>query len=187
MCIRDRLIGVIYKEKKDLLEAVYEALAKMRGAYAIAAIAQEEPDKIVAVRKDAPLIAGLGKGSNFIASDIPALLKYVKEIYLIENNEVVLVTADEVKIFDENKNQVKRDVFHVTWDADAAEKEGYEHFMLKEIFEQPKGLSDTLNRRLDENGKINLEGITLTKEQIDNIKKIYIVACGCLLYTSRCV
>lgn len=173
-----QLIGVIYKEKKDLLEAVYEALAKMRGAYAIAAIAQEEPDKIVAVRKDAPLIAGLGKGSNFIASDIPALLKYVKEIYLIENNEVVLVTADEVKIFDENKNQVKRDVFHVTWDADAAEKEGYEHFMLKEIFEQPKGLSDTLNRRLDENGKINLEGITLTKEQIDNIKKIYIVACG---------
>ena len=95
-----QLIGVIYREKKDLLEAVYEALAKMRGAYAIAAIAQEEPDKIVAVRKDAPLIAGLGKGSNFIASDIPALLKYVKEIYLIENNEVVLVTADEVKIFE---------------------------------------------------------------------------------------
>lgn len=173
-----QLIGVIYREKKDLLESVFAAVEKMRGAYAIVAIAQEEPDKIVAVRKDAPLIVGLGKGSNFVASDIPALLKYVKEIYLIENNETVLLTADEVRIFDENRKPVKREVFHVTWDADAAEKEGYEHFMLKEIFEQPKGLSETLNRRLDDDGKIQLEGITLTKEQIDEIDKIYIVACG---------
>lgn len=173
-----QLIGVIYKEKKDLLDAVYGALAKMRGAYAIAAIAADEPDKIVAVRKDAPLIAGLGKGSNFIASDIPALLKYVKEIYLIENNEVVLVTADAVKIFDEQRNEVKRDVFHVTWDADAAEKEGYEHFMLKEIYEQPKGLADTLGRRLSPEGKIELEGIALRKEEIEKFSKIYIVACG---------
>lgn len=173
-----QLIGVIYKEKKDLLDAVYGALEKMRGAYAIAAIAADEPDKIVAVRKDAPLIAGLGKGSNFIASDIPALLKYVKEIYLIENNEVVLVTADAVKIFDEQRNEVKRDVFHVTWDADAAEKEGYEHFMLKEIYEQPKGLADTLGRRLSPEGKIDLEGIALRKEEIEKLSKIYIVACG---------
>ena len=173
-----QLIGVIYKEKKDLLDAVYGALEKMRGAYAIAAIAADEPDKIVAVRKDAPLIAGLGKGSNFIASDIPALLKYVKEIYLIENNEVVLVTADAVKIFDEQRNEVKRDVFHVTWDADAAEKEGYEHFMLKEIYEQPKGLADTLGRRLSPEGKIDLEGIALRKEEIEKFSKIYIVACG---------
>lgn len=173
-----QLIGVIYREKKDLLESVFAAVEKMRGAYAIVAIAQEEPDKIAAVRKDAPLIVGLGKGSNFVASDIPALLKYVKEIYLIENNETVMLTADEVKIFDENRKPVKREVFHVTWDADAAEKEGYEHFMLKEIFEQPKGLSETLNRRLDDDGKIQLEGITLTKEQIDEIDKIYIVACG---------
>lgn len=173
-----QLIGVIYRDKKDLLDSVYSAVSRMRGAYAIAAVAQDEPDKIVAVRKDAPLIAGLGKDSNFIASDIPALLKYVKEIYLIENNETVLLTKDQVKIFDENRNEVKRDVFHVTWDADAAEKEGYAHFMLKEIFEQPKGLSETLNRRLNEEGKINLEGITLTKDNIENISKIYIVACG---------
>ena len=173
-----QLIGVIYREKKDLTESVFAAVEKMRGAYAIVAIAQEEPDKIVAVRKDAPLIVGLGRGSNFVASDIPALLKYVKEIYLIENNETVLITADEVKILDENRNPVNREVFHVTWDADAAEKEGYEHFMLKEIFEQPKGLSETLNRRLDADGRINLEGITLTKEQIEKIDKIYIVACG---------
>ena len=94
----------------------------MRGAYAVAAIAAAEPDKIVAVRKDAPLVAGIGKGFNFIASDIPALLKYVREVYLIENNETVVLTKDDIKIYNEDGKVVKRDVFHVTWDADAAEK-----------------------------------------------------------------
>ena len=126
-----QLIGVIYKEKKDLMDSVYEAVSRMRGAYAIAVMAENEPDKLVAVRKDAPLIIGLGKGSNFIASDIPALLKYVKEIYFVDNNETVLVTADKVTIYDSMRREVKRDVYHVTWDADAAKKEGYEHFMLK--------------------------------------------------------
>lgn len=171
-----QLIGVLYKG--DLEEAVYEAVSKMRGAYAISVIAADQPDKIVAVRKDAPLIAGLGKGCNFIASDIPALLKYVKEIYLIENNETVVLTADSVKIYDENRNEVEREVFHVTWDADAAEKEGYDHFMLKEIYEQPKGLLETINRRLNEDGTIKLDGISMTKEDIEGFNKIYIVACG---------
>ena len=125
------LIGVYYEG--DLLAAVNRAVSEMRGAYAVCAIAAAEPDKIVAVRKDAPLVAGIGKGCNFIASDIPALLKYVKEVYFIENNETVVLTKDDITIYDENGRKVKRDVFHVTWDADAAEKEGYEHFMLKEI------------------------------------------------------
>lgn len=172
------LIGIYMKESECLEDAVYKAVGRMRGAYAIVAISADDPDKLVAVRKDAPLIAGLGKGSNFIASDIPALLKYVKEIYLIENGEMVVVTPDSVKIFDENRKPVNREVFHVTWDVDAAEKEGYEHFMLKEIFEQPKGISETINRRLDENGKIKLDGITLTKEELEQFSKIYIVACG---------
>lgn len=172
------LIGIYMKEADCLEDAVYKAMGRMRGAYAIVAISADDPDKLVAVRKDAPLIAGLGKGSNFIASDIPALLKYVKEIYLIENGEMVVVTPDSVKIFDENRNPVKREVFHVTWDVDAAEKEGYEHFMLKEIFEQPKGISETINRRLDENGMIKLDGISLTREELDRFSKIYIVACG---------
>ena len=172
------LIGIYMKESECLEDAVYKAMGRMRGAYAIVAISADDPDKLVAVRKDAPLIAGLGKGSNFIASDIPALLKYVKEIYLIENGEMVVVTPDSVKIFDENRNPVNREVFHVTWDVDAAEKEGYEHFMLKEIFEQPKGISETINRRLDENGMIKLDGISLTREDLDRFSKIYIVACG---------
>ena len=172
------LIGIYMKESECLEDAVYKAMGRMRGAYAIVAISADDPDKLVAVRKDAPLIAGLGKGSNFIASDIPALLKYVKEIYLIENGEMVVVTPDSVKIFDENRNPVKREVFHVTWDVDAAEKEGYEHFMLKEIFEQPKGISETINRRLDEKGMIKLDGISLTREELNRFSKIYIVACG---------
>lgn len=171
-----QLIGVLYDG--DLYEAVTKAVAQMRGAYAVAAMAAAEPDKIVAVRKDAPLIAGIGKGCNFIASDIPALLKYVREIYLIENNEILVVTKDDIKIFDENGNRVQRDVFHVTWDADAAEKGGYEHFMLKEIHEQPKGLADTLSKRLREGNDINLDGISMTKDDIEGFNKVYIVACG---------
>ncbi len=170
------LIGVYYDG--DLLVAVNKAVSEMRGAYAIAAIAAAEPDKIVAVRKDAPLVAGIGKGCNFIASDIPALLKYVKEVYLIENNETVVLTKDDIVIYDEHGDKVRRDVFHVTWDADAAEKEGYEHFMLKEIHEQPKGISETLLRRINDDGSINLDGISMTKEDIESFNKVYIVACG---------
>ena len=170
------LIGIYYDG--DLLQAVNRAVEQMRGAYAVAAIAAAEPDKIVAVRKDAPLVAGIGKGFNFIASDIPALLKYVREVYLIENNETVVLTKDDIKIYNEDGKVVKRDVFHVTWDADAAEKEGYEHFMLKEIHEQPKGIQETLVRRLNEDGTINLDGISMMKEDIENFDKVYIVACG---------
>ena len=170
------LIGIYYDG--DLLQAVNRAVEQMRGAYAVAAIAAAEPNKIVAVRKDAPLVAGIGKEFNFIASDIPALLKYVREVYLIENNETVVLTKDDIKIYNEDGKVVKRDVFHVTWDADAAEKEGYEHFMLKEIHEQPKGIQETLVRRLNEDGTINLDGISMTKEDIENFDKVYIVACG---------
>ena len=170
------LIGVYYEG--DLLAAVNRAVSEMRGAYAVCVIAAAEPDKIVAVRKDAPLVAGIGKGCNFIASDIPALLKYVKEVYFIENNETVVLTKDDIIIYDENGRKVKRDVFHVTWDADAAEKEGYEHFMLKEIHEQPKGISETLLRRINDDGSVNLDGISMTKEDIDGFNKVYIVACG---------
>ncbi len=171
-----QLIGILYKG--DLVDAVYQAVDKMRGAYAIGVIASDEPNKIVAVRKDAPLIAGIGKGENYIASDIPALLKYVKEIYLIENNETLVVTPEKIQIFDQNRNSIKREAFHVTWDVDSAEKGGYDHFMMKEIHEQPKGLEDTLLRRLDEDGNIKLDGINMTREDIEKFDKVYIVACG---------
>lgn len=171
-----QLISVYYEG--DLHKAVNKAVKKLRGAYAIAVIAHDEPDKIVAVRKDAPLVAGIGKGCNFIASDIPALLKYVREIYLIENNETLVLTKDDIKIYDKDGNEIKRDVYHVNWDADAAEKSGYEHFMIKEIHEQPEVIGETLNRRLDENDRIKIDGISLSKEEINQFDKVYIVACG---------
>ncbi|WP_026894743.1 glutamine--fructose-6-phosphate transaminase (isomerizing) [Clostridiisalibacter paucivorans] len=167
-----------YYYEGDLLDAVYKAIDKMEGAYAIGVVAKDEPDKIVAVRKDSPLIVGIGEDENFIASDIPALLKYTRDMYLIENGEVVLLTKDDVKIFNEFGQEQKRDIFKVTWDVESAEKEGYEHFMIKEIYEQPKGVSQTLNRRLEDDKIINLDGIKITKEDLERIDKIYIVACG---------
>lgn len=162
----------------DLLKAVNRAVKKMEGAYAIGVICKNEPDKIVAVRKDSPLIVGLGENENFLASDIPAILKYTKNVYLIENDETVLLTKDDITIFDALGQKVDRDVFEVTWNADAAEKEGYAHFTIKEINEQPTGVHATLHRRLDADDNIVLDGIKLTKEDLDHYNKIYIVACG---------
>ena len=170
------LIGLFYDG--DLLAAVNKAVAEMRGAYAVAAIAADEPDKIVAVRKDAPLVAGIGNGFNFIASDIPALLKYVHDVYLIENNETVVLTKDDITIYDENGNKVDREVYVVDWKADSADKANYDHYMLKEIHEQPAVIKETLMNRLNPDDSIKLDDISLTKEDIDNFNKIYIVACG---------
>ena len=171
-----QLISVL--NKGDLEKAVYDAVAMIRGAYAFGVISKDEPNKIIAYRKDAPLIAGLGKGCNFIASDIPALLKYLDEIYLIENDEMVICTPDRIIIKDKNGNEIKRKILHVNWSLEDAEKDGYEHFMLKEIHEQPKAIRETLTRRLDEHDNISLDGITLTKEQLESFNKVYIVACG---------
>lgn len=170
------LIDYYYTD--DLLDAVYKAVDRMQGAYAIGVIAKHEPNRLVAVRKDSPLIVGLGMDENFIASDIPALLKYTRNMLLIENDEFVDLTKDKVTIYNSLKQEVSRDVFEVTWDIDSAEKEGFEHFTLKEIFEQPKGVKETLMRRLDAKDEIILEGVNLTPEILKEINKVYIVACG---------
>lgn len=162
----------------DLLDAVYKAVDRMEGAYAIGVIAKNEPNRLVAVRKDSPLIVGLGEGENFIASDIPALLKYTRNMLLIENDEFVDLNKDGVQIYNSLKQPVNREVYRVTWDMDSAEKEGFEHFTLKEIFEQPKGVRETLLRRLNTRDEIVLEGVNLTPEILKNINKVYIVACG---------
>ena len=162
----------------DLLEAVKKLLKIIKGAYALGMMSISEPDRIIAARKESPLIVGLGKGENFIASDIPAILKYTRDVYLIENNEIVEIKKDSVKIMDTEGNEVKRDVTHVEWDLEAASKGGYEYFMEKEIYEQPKVLMETLNSRIDENKKINFEDAGLTKEYLEGVSNVYIVACG---------
>lgn len=169
---------VDYFYEGDLLAAVNKAVAKMEGAYAIGVICKNEPDKIVAVRKDSPLIVGLGKGENFIASDIPAILKYTRDVYLIENDETVLLTKDKVTIYNKFGQVVERGVYEVTWDMDSAEKEGYEHFTIKEIHEQPAGVHATLHRRLNEQDEIFLEGFNMSREELEGYNRVYIVACG---------
>lgn len=162
----------------NLLDAVYKTVARLRGAYALGVICKDNEDELVAVRKDSPLIAGVGEGENFIASDIPALLKYTRKVYFLENGEVVHIKGEELKIYDAERNPVEKEIYDVKWDIEAASKGGYDCFMLKEINEQPEGVKNTLERRIDENGNIVLDGIHLTKEDLDNINRIYIVACG---------
>lgn len=170
------LVGYYYDG--DLLEAVNKAVAKMEGAYALGIICKEEPDKIIAVRKDSPLIVGIGEEENFLASDIPALLKYTRNVYLIENDETVVLTKDDITIYNAHGQKVDRDVYEVTWDVESAEKEGFEHFTIKEIHEQPEGVHATLHRRLSKEDIIDIEGVTLTADDLKNFNKVYIVACG---------
>jgi glucosamine--fructose-6-phosphate aminotransferase (isomerizing) len=170
---------VDYFYKGNLLEAVQQALSHVQGSYAIAVVSSKHPGELIAARKDSPLILGIGKGENFIASDIPAVLSHTREIYLLEDKETARVTADGIEIFDEYNVPVKRGVFHVNWDVAAAEKGGYQHFMLKEIHEEPKALRDTLSPRIkDELDHIDLSETGLTDEDMKAIRRVVIVACG---------
>ena len=162
----------------NLLEAVYKATEKLRGAYALGVVCKDNNNELVAVRKDSPLIVGVGENENFIASDIPAILKYTRDVIFLENDEYVHMQGPKVTILDENKNVVEKKINEINWDIEAASKGGYDCFMTKEMYEQPKGVEDTLMRRLDENGRIKLDDIKITKEDLDKINKVYIVACG---------
>lgn len=162
----------------NLLDTVYEVKKHLQGAYALGIVSKNEPDTLIAVRRESPLIIGVGKEENFIASDIPAILEHTRDVYFIENGEVVVLTKDNVTIFDENRNLVTREVKHIDWDMSAATKAGYPHFMLKEIHEQPQAIRDTVKHRLQQDGTVSLGDVAWTKELLQDIHKIYIVACG---------
>ena len=162
----------------NLLDAVIKATKRMDGSYAIGVMTEKEPNKLIAVRKDSPLIVGIKPGETFIASDIPAILNHTRDIYLLEDNEFVVIEEDKVTILDDNKELINKEIFHVTWDAKSAEKGGYEHFMLKEIHEQPKAVKDTLTGRIALGEKVKLDDIKITEEDLKNINRVYIVACG---------
>ena len=162
----------------NLVEAVKRAIEDLEGAYALGVINKENPDKLVAVRKDSPLIIGIGEGENFIASDIPAILKHTRNIYILEDGEMAIVKEDNISLMTIDGEPVEKEVYTVNWDVEAAEKDGYDHFMLKEIYEQPKAIKDTLSPRINNDNDIRLDDINLTKKDIEEINKIYIVACG---------
>jgi glucosamine--fructose-6-phosphate aminotransferase (isomerizing) len=177
------LIDSYYTGGMDIMDAVFKVLERIEGSYALGILCADFPDQLIAARKDSPLVVGLGDGENFIASDMPAILNYTKNVYLIDDKEVALIKADSVEIFDINKNKVEKEVYTFDWDIEAAEKNGYEHFMLKEIYEQPKVVKDNISRRFADDGKsVVLDGIKLGKEELENINRIYIVACGTAYY-----
>lgn len=171
-----------YYYKNDLIEAVRSAVQKMEGAYAIGVISKNSPDKLVAVRKDSPLVVGIGNGENYIASDIPAILKHTRSVYFLEDGEMAVLTENNIEIFNELSQRVEKEAFEVTWDIEAAEKGGYQHFMMKEIHEQPKAIRDTLSPRLNEDNEIVLDEINLSKQDLEKINKVTIVACGTASY-----
>lgn len=172
------MIDKYLKNTGDILAAVNMAVSRLRGAYALGIISKAEPDKIIAVRKESPLIVGIGEGENFFASDIPAILEYTRQIYYVDNDETAVITKDDIVFYDKDKNIINKEKFTITWDMDAATKGGYPHFMLKEINEQPKAVADTILRRIDENNNLILDDIRIDDTQIQNINDIYIVACG---------
>ena len=163
----------------DFVGTVRRMLARVDGAYALEIICADEPDKIICTKKENPLVIGLGKGENFVASDIPAIINYTRDTYILSDGELAIVTRDNVSVFDREGNPVDKEVFHVSWNAEAAEKGGYEHFMLKEIHDQPKAVRDTFGTHISEDGKtVHFDELNWTADDVAAFNKILIVACG---------
>ncbi|HAH97528.1 MAG TPA: glutamine--fructose-6-phosphate transaminase (isomerizing) [Firmicutes bacterium] len=162
----------------DLLEAMRDVTRRLKGSYALAVLHRDHPDEIVAVRKDSPLVVGLADGQNFLASDIPAILEHTRAVYILNDGELVLLTAQNVKVFDEQGCEKVKEVFKVDWDPIMAQKNGYEDFMLKEIHEQPSAIRRTLGDHITADGRIKLDEVRLTPAAIKSLAKINVVACG---------
>ncbi|OPY56895.1 MAG: Glutamine--fructose-6-phosphate aminotransferase (isomerizing) [Pelotomaculum sp. PtaU1.Bin035] len=163
----------------DLVDTVLRVVSKLEGSFAMAVVSSHEPDKVVAVRQDSPLVVGLGDGEYLLASDIPALLKHTRNTYILNDGEIAVLEAGRVWVMDRNGNEVDKEVLDVKWEAEQAEKGGYEHFMLKEIHEQPQALRDTLSGRISTDGvNVILDEVKITPEKIKGLKKIFITACG---------
>lgn len=168
--------------KGNPLQAITKIMHRMEGSYALGIIFKDHPDELYAVRKDSPLIVGHAKTGNIIASDVPAILRYTRDVYFIENEEIVRMTKDTMEFFNVDEEPIEKTSTRIEWDVNAAEKGGYEHFMLKEMYEQPKAITDTFSPRIKD-GKIVIEELGMTDEEIRAIKKIMIVACGSAYHT----
>ena len=177
------LVGYFYDCCGDFVAAVRQAVARMKGSFALGILCTDYPDQIIAVKKDSPLIFGFGDGENFIASDVPAILKYTQTVAYLEDGEMAIFDGNHVTFLDAAGDPVEKKRENITWEISAAEKGGYAHFMLKEIMEQPKALRDTIQPRLQQ-GQVVLDGIDLPEEYLRSLKKIYLVACGSAYYVS---
>ena len=169
-----------YYKKKYLgtpVDAINHAMVRIRGSYALAVMFQDYPGEIYVARKDSPMILGVENGESYLASDVPAILKYTRNVYYIGNMEIGCLKKGEITFYNLDGDEIQKELKEIKWDAEAAEKAGYEHFMMKEIHEQPKAVSDTLNSVIKE-GRIDLSEVGITEEEINNIRRICMVACG---------
>lgn len=173
-----KLVDYYYKKYEGTpVDAINHAMVRIRGSYALAILFQEYPEEIYVARKDSPMILGISEGESYIASDVPAILKYTRNVYYIGNLEMACVRKGEITFYNLDGEEIQKELKTIEWDAEAAEKAGFEHFMMKEIYEQPKAVADTLNSVL-KNGKIDLSETGITEEIIREISQIYIIACG---------
>ena len=177
------LIGEHYSISGDFLEAVRFAVSKMEGSYALGILCEDHPGTIIAVKKDSPLIVGFGEGEHFIASDVTAILKHTQTVAYLEDGEMAVLKADSVQFMDAQGNPLEKKQELITWEVSAAERGGYDHFMLKEIYEQPNAIRQTISPRI-RNGEIVLDGIDLNAEYLKGVRKIYLIACGSAYYVS---
>lgn len=173
-----KLIDYYYKKYLGTpVDALNHALVRIRGSYALAVMFKDYPGEIYAARKDSPMIIGVTGGESYLASDVPAILKYTRNVYYIGNMELARLTKGDVTFYNLDGDEIQKEMKTIEWDAEAAEKGGYEHFMLKEIHEQPKVVRDTINSVLKD-GEISFESVGLTDEEMKKIQQVYIVACG---------
>ena len=171
------LLAYGYRQCGDVFEAVNRMLSKVEGTYALGILCADTPDRIIAARKDAPLLLGFGQGENFLASDVTALLCHTRDVVYMDDGELAIITAGGVRIYDERRRPIEKEHHHIDWDVDAAEKGGYDHFMLKEIYEQPAAVRRAVTGRIRD-GRVVLSDLTMTDRDIRAIGRICIVACG---------
>lgn len=173
-----KLIDYYYKKYENTpIRALSHAMTRIRGSYALAVMFKDFPDEIYVARKDSPMILGVENGETYLASDVPAILKYTRNVYYIGNMEIGRLRKGEINFYNLDGDEIQKQITQINWDAEAAEKSGYEHFMMKEIHEQPKAVLDTLNSVIKD-GKIDLSSLSLGEDEIKKISQIYIVACG---------
>ena len=172
-----QLLDYYYAASRDVFEAVNSMLSAVEGAYALGIVCADAPDRLIAARKDAPLLLGYGDGENFIASDVTALLRHTRDIVYMDDGELAVVTRGGIRIYDERRRPIEKEHHHIDWDVDAAEKGGYEHFMLKEIYEQPDAIARAITGRIRD-GRVVLSDLTMTDREIRELGRVCIVACG---------
>lgn len=175
------------QNENRLLHAIHLACKDLKGSYAIEVLCMDEPNTMIVARKDSPLVIGVGENENYISSDIPAILSYTKSFYLLNDGDLAKLSKDSVSFYDMDLTPIKKEVKNIEWDVSACEKDGYEDFMLKEIYEQPKSVRETIGSRLKKNEKVNFDDIGFTKETLSNFNMIYMVACGTAMHAGLAV